>query len=327
MNNLKHIEINIWKACNNKCSFCMSSKPDLWDIKFVALDILKEKIKSYADKWYKSIGFLWWDISIHPKIIEIILYCKEVWFININAISNWMKFDDYNFTKKVIDAWLTRINMSIHSHKDNVEDYLTQVKWWLNRKLKAIDNFKFFYNNWLLRDDISINIVLNSKNLTTIVETCLYFYKIKDIKDIRINFIWLNDDTKENWDDLKITYTDFMPYLKKLVYISIKYNIRITFDTVPACILYKIDTTNYKSLIKKFLWEDQDHITEIDHINGKDQFDWKNRKKDMLKMHFDTCVNCIYSSSCQWVRKNYGAIYWWLEFIPITQNIQNKAIF
>lgn len=327
MNNLKHIEINIWKACNNKCRFCMSSKPDLWDIKFVALDILKEKIKWYADKWYKSIGFLWWDISIHPKIIEIISYCKEVWFVNINAISNWMKFDDYEFTKKIIDAWLTRINMSIHSHNDKIEDYLIQVKWWLDRKLKAIDNLKIFHNNWLLRDDISINIVLNSKNLISIVETCLYFYKVKNIKDIRINFIWLNDDTKENWDDLKITYTEFLPYLKKLVYISIKYNIRITFDTVPACILYKIDTKNHKSLIKKFLWEDYDHITEIDHINGNDKFDWKNRKKNMLKMHFDNCTNCIYSSSCQWIRKNYWLIYWWLEFIPITQNIENKVIF
>lgn len=317
MNNLKHIEINIWKACNNKCRFCMSSKPNLWDIKFVHLDILEEKIKWYADKWYKSIGFLWWDISIHPKIIEIISYCKEVWFVNINAISNWMKFDDYEFTKKIIDAWLTRINMSIHSHNDKIEDYLIQVKWWLDRKLKAIDNFQKFYKLWLLRDELSINIVLNSKNLISIVETCLYFYKVKNIKDIRINFIWLNDDTKDSWEDLKITYTEFVPYLRRLVYISIKYNIRITFDTVPACILYKIDTKNYKSLIKKFLWEDHDHITEIDHINGNDQFDWKKRKKNMLKMQFDACSNCTYNNSCQWIRKNYWAIYWWKEFIPI----------
>ena len=48
MNPYKHIEINIGKACNNKCRFCMSAKPELWDIKFVKLDILEEKLASYA---------------------------------------------------------------------------------------------------------------------------------------------------------------------------------------------------------------------------------------------------------------------------------------
>lgn len=318
MNNLKHIEINIWKACNNKCRFCMSSKSELWDIKFVPLEILKEKIKWYANGNYKSIWFLGWDISIHPNIIEIIAYCKEVWFININAISNWMKFDNIEFAKKTVEAWLTRVNFSIHSHIPEVEDYLIQVSGWLSRKLKAIDNMKNLYNMWLLRDDLSINIVLNSKNLPNIVETILYFNKIKKASDFRINFIWLNDDTKENWEDLRISYTEFLPYLKKLIYISIKYNIRITFDTVPACIFYKIDNINYASIIKKFLWEDKDHITEIDHINNNDQFDWKKRKKDMLKTQFDTCEKCSYKNSCQWVRKHYPEIYWEEEFIPVT---------
>lgn len=320
MNSLKHIEINIWKACNNKCRFCMSSKPALWDIKFVTLDTLMKKIKLYAESWYRSIGFLWWDISIHPNIVEIVSYCKEVGFKSINVISNGMKFDDYDFTKRIIEAWLTRINFSIHSHIEEVEEYLIQVKWWLHRKLKAIDNFKYFFNKWILRDDISINIVVNSKNYKTIVETVLYFYIKKKISDIRINFIWLNDDTKENWDDLKISYIEFLPYLKKLVYISLKYNIRITFDTVPACIFYKIDNVNYKSLVKKFLWEDYDHITEIDHINNNDQFNWKERKKDILKMQFPQCEKCDYSISCQWVRKNYWIIYWGGEF----KEINNK---
>ena len=317
MNNLKHIEINIWKACNNKCRFCMSSKSELWDIKFVALDILKDKIKWYADSWYKSIGFLWWDISIHPDILEIITFCKNNNFITINVISNWMKFDDFDLTKQIIKAGVTRINFSIHSHLDEIEDYLIQVKWWLQRKLKAIDNFNHFYKSWLLRDNLSINIVVNSKNYSTIVETVLFFAIKKEVKDIRLNFIRLNKDVKENWEDLRLSYTEFLPYLKRLIFISNKYNIRITFDTVPACIFYKVDSVNYKGIIKKFLWEDQDHITEIDHINLNDKFDWKKRKKDMLKMQFDDCEKCIYKDSCQWIRKEYGKIYWWMEFLPI----------
>ena len=315
--NLKHIELNIWKACNNKCRFCMSSKSSLWDIKFVSLDILKKKIKLYADKWYNSIWFLWWDISIHPNILEIVKFCKQNNFENINVITNWMVFDNEEFANSLIESWVTRINISIHSHINKIEDYLTRVKWWLQRKLKAIDNFNKLYNSWKLRDALSINIVVNKKNYKNIVETCLYFWKEKNINDIRINFIRLNKDVKENWDDLKLSYTEFLPYLKKLVYISIKYKIRITFDTIPACIFYKIDKKNYKVIIKKFLWEDLDHIVEIDHINKNDNFDWKKRKKDIFKTQFKNCEFCIYRESCQWVRKEYWMIYWWEEFKPI----------
>lgn len=317
MDNLKHIEVNIWKACNNRCLFCMSSKSKEWDSKFTTLEVLKDKIDSYVKKWYKSIGFLWWDISIHPKIVEIILYCKKNWFENINIVTNGVKFHDFEFTKKVVEAWLTRVNFSIHSHIDEIEDYLTNVKWGLQKKLKAIDNFNFFYDNWFLRDNLSVNIVLNSRNLSTIVETVLYFYKIKKVNDIRINFIWLNRDNEENWNDLKLSYEQFVPYMKKLIYVSLKYNIRLTFDTIPPCIFYFIDNVNYRTLLNRFLGESLDYIDEIDNINNNDQFKWKDRKKDLLKTQFDQCKECIYNISCQWVRNSYKELYWWKEFIPI----------
>lgn len=317
---LKHIEINIWKACNNKCRFCMSSKPELWDLKFVTLEELKVIIKWYAENWYNSVWFLWWDISIHPKILDIIAYCKEQNFININVISNWMVFDDYYFSRKIVEVWVTRINFSIHSHLSEIEDYLIQVEWGLSRKLKAIDNFNKLYNDWLLRDKISINIVVNHINYDSVVESVLFFAFKKQVTDIRLNFVWLEEGVKENWKELKLSYKEFLPHLKKLIYISIKYNIRITFDTVPACIFYKVDNKNYRSIIKKFLWEDLDHITEINHINWKDKFDWQKRKKDILKTQFKQCEKCVYYNSCQWVRKEYPNMYWSDEFKPILEN-------
>jgi hypothetical protein len=123
----------------------------------------------------------------------------------------------------------------------------------LVRKLSAIDHFNKLHNDRILKSPVSINIVLNKINYSTIVESVLYFYKVKNINDIRINFVWLNDDTKENWDELKLSYTEFLPYLKKLIYISLKYNIRVTFDTVPACIYKLVDAKNYKKLISTFL--------------------------------------------------------------------------
>ncbi len=320
MKKFKHIEINIWKACNNKCLFCMSQKPTKEMLKLVDFWVLKKKLENYSEKWYNSVWFLWWDISIHPKILDIIKLSKKLWYKKINVITNAMSFSRYDFAENLVLAWTTRVNISIHSHLHDIEDYLTQVKWWLKRKLKAIDNFNILNEKWIFKSPLSINIVVNSFNYKTIVETVLYYFKIKKINDIRINFIWLSEDVRENWDKLKLSYTEFLPYLKKLVYISIKYKIRITFDTIPACVFYKIDNINYKSLIKKFLWEDLDYITEIDHASGEDKFDWKDRKKNLLKTQFEQCKNCIYEVSCEWVRKEYGEIYGGGEFEAIKEH-------
>ena len=314
---IKHIEINIWKACNNKCRFCMSSKPSLWDIKFVTLDILKKKIKLYYDKGYRSIWFLWWDISIHPDIENILEYCNVLWYIDIHAITNWMIFDNFDYARNIVNKGLTRINISVHSHLSSIEDYLTQVPGCLSRKKRAIDYFNLLVEKWLLKSNLSINIVLNKHNLNSIVETVLYFYKVKHVNDIRINFIWLSEDVRENWDDLKISYTDFLPYLKKLIYISLKNKIRLTFDTVPACIFYKIDKKYYRKIIKMFLWEDKDHIVEIDDINNNKVFDWAYVKEFEEKIKFKECTKCLYKQKCQWVWKEYSWLYWNSEFIPI----------
>lgn len=317
MTHLKHIEINIWKACNNKCRFCMSSNPELWDIKFIDFEKLRDKLINYAKWWYQSVGFLWWDVSIYPRLEELFSLCRELWFIEIHAITNGMLFADYTFAERIVRAGLTRVNISIHSHVATIEDYLTRVPNWFAKKIQAIQNFQKLYKAWLLQSQVSINIVLNQKNYTLIPETMLYFYKKMDIKDIRINFIWLDDMIRENWSDLKLSYTDFLPYLKQLIYISLKEDIRLTFDTIPPCIFYQVDPKNYKKLIQLFLWEEQDHITEIDWTNSNTSFNWQEKKKNILKTQFQQCAECSQKDRCQWVWKEYNELYGWSEFIPI----------
>lgn len=319
-NSLKHIEINIWKACNNRCVFCMSKNVPKEMLKLAEFNYLKSRIDYYREQWYNSIWFLWGDISIHPKIIDIIKYSKIKWFDYINVITNGMLFDNYNFAKEILIAWTTRVNISIHSHINEIEDNITRVKWWLQRKLKSIDNFNYLYKDWILKSILSINIVVNKLNYQTIVETVYFYFKIKKINDIRINFVWLSDWVKDDWEKISISYWEFLPYLKKLIYISLKYNIRLTFDAIPPCIFYKIDNKNYDIIIKKFLWEQFDIIDQIEHANIKDErekFKWKDKKKNILKIKPKGCITCKYYYTCEWIWKEYQTIYWFKEIKSI----------
>lgn len=314
----KHIEVNIWKACNNKCRFCMSSLVWENEKELTKFELVKNEIIKYSNKWYKSIGFLWGDISIHPNIYKIINESKLQWFKHISIITNWMLFADIYRAQKLISSWVTRINISIHSHNKNIEDYLTQVNWWLIKKLKAIDNFNILYTKKKLLTQLSINIVLNWINYKDILKTCIFFHKIKNIKDIRINFIWnrfffTSNDKKKLW----LKYEDILIYLKQIIIYSLKTDLRITFDSIPACIFYKLWFKNPDYIIKIFLWEEYDYIEEVSNINMNTIFNWKEQKKNELKIKFPNCRKCLYNMTCQWVWKEYYNEYWNTEFISI----------
>lgn len=313
---MKHIEINIWKACNNKCRFCMSAEVWISEKELTDFLIVKKEIEYYANNWYNSIWFLWWDISIHPRIYDIIKVAKDKNFININVITNSMLFSDMKKAAMLVESWTTRVNISIHSHLPEIEDYLTQINWWLKRKLEAIDNLNILHKKWLLKNPISINIVLNWLNYKSILETCIYFYKIKWIKDIRINFIWPRYFfSKEDENKLFLKYSDFVIYLKKLVYFSLKYHLRITFDSIPICIFKE---ANIKTeLISRFIWENYDIIDEISNLNNNIVFKRVAERKNDLKEKSDTCKQCFYYNNCEWVWKEYLVKCWNLEFKPI----------
>ena len=45
----------------------------------------------------------------------------------INVITNAMIFSNFEKAKKLVESGVTRINISIHSHLDEIEDYITQI--------------------------------------------------------------------------------------------------------------------------------------------------------------------------------------------------------
>lgn len=319
---MKHIEVNIWKACNNKCRFCMSAFVWNDEKELTDFELVRKEIRTYADKGYQSIGFLGWDISIHPKVYEIVNEAKLCWFKRIHIVTNWMIFSDFKKAEMLVSAGVTRVNISVHSHESTAEDYLTQIPGWLIRKLKAIDNFNTLHNSWLLESKLSINLVLNQLNYRDILNTCVYFYKTRNIKDIRINYLWNRYFyTKEDKEKLELSYIEFLPHLKQLIFLSTKSDLRITFDSIPPCIFNKIWCSDIECVIEKFLWEKGDHIEEISNINKNEVFNWKEQKINKLKTKFKQCHECVYSSECHWVWKEYAKRYWTSEFNPIKEQI------
>jgi MoaA/NifB/PqqE/SkfB family radical SAM enzyme len=302
---MKHIEINIWKACNHKCIFCMSwlTRNDvLW---FEDINHLKKEIIILYKKWYNSIWLLWWEPTIHPNFLELIQFLKLVWFKNIEVISNWSKFYDKSFLIKSIKNWLTRISISIHSSTEKDENILL---WWvenaLKQKIESIKNIIYLYNKWYLKRELSVNIVISKVNYKNIYNTILFLYNLW-VKSFRINFIQLEWYSINNFDILALKYEDFKNYLIEIINLHNKYkNIRINFEAIPWCYTW----LNYLDFIK---YSEQQIDKEKDKIS-RDDIDLKSRdiinqltRRKELKLYLKKCNNCFLKNNCEWLWKRY----------------------
>ena len=307
----KKIEINIGTICNNDCLFCMSGGANQAKRNFIDFAVICQELKKYREKGYDSVGFLGGEITIYPQVLELINYTKNLGYKNIHIISNARKFSELDFLESLIDHGVTRISVSVHSHKKEIENFLNNRNSYIEQIL-GVKNLIQLYNSNKLKEEVPINIVINKLNYKTLAETIKFFYDL-GIREFRLNFIWPEGNALINKDKLLLKYNDFKPYLKKWYLLSKILKINLALESVPFCIIEN------KKIINNLYGEFRDG--QVDVVAGKERnfFNWQKQKKDIFKTKTKKCLQCIYFNQCDGVWKNYIKIYGWDEFMPIKE--------
>ena len=207
---MKNIEINLGKDCNNHCKFCMSADAEAAALKFIEIAELKKELKKYKSQGYDSLGFLGGEVTLYNGLIPVVKYSKKIGFSKIHLVTNGRLLCDNKFLQDLIKAGITRFSVSIHSHIESVEDDLTQVKGSFSQKLRGLKNLINYKKSGDIKSNISINLVINKKNYNVIDKTILFFNKM-GINDFRLNFIWPKGNTINYYDEILLTYDDFLP--------------------------------------------------------------------------------------------------------------------
>lgn len=316
---IKHVEINLGRLCNNRCIFCMiKDDKNVKRLNFASLAQIKNEINTFAKKGFSSLGFLGGEPSLYPNISEIVSYARLKGFSNITLVSNGRRFSDVNFLKSLVSAGITRFCVSIHSHIPEIEDEMTRVQGGFLQKMIGIENLVNLRKDGIIKEDIAINIVVNKKNYKSLVSTIDFFRK-EGVKDFRLNFIRPEGRAWVNFELLVPKYSDFRPYIKKILYLAEKENIHVSLGDIPFCILPDIkenigltgEVRDYINLVVSF------DKNRKNSKSFKETFLWKERRQRELKSKGRRCSNCSYNSICEGPWKNYVKNYGFSEFKPI----------
>ena len=308
----KQIEINLGKACNNRCVFCANGAIEPGDRSFLGFQEVLGEVRQAASEGYRALGFLGGEPTLFPKITEMIRKSRDLGFTRIALCTNGRLLSDDAFLKKLVNSGVTRITLSLHDHRPFVEDRLNGKPGAFNDKLAALNNIvKLMDAGPFLPDGFALNTCLHGGNITCLPEFAAFFQN-RGVKEIRFNLLraeykaigsrkltpplgWVAKGLEElcSWNE------------------SLG-NMALSISDVPFCGLPNSFFRN-KQLLEKYMGEKRDLDTSVRMCKSRgkrrETFRWKDRRIEKLKTKPSFCKDCTLDVHCEGIWKTYIDIH------------------
>ncbi len=325
----RNIEINVGKSCNNKCVFCLDGMPTREDKRFITFEAMRAELERYRSLGHLSVGFLGGEPTTYPKIAESIAYARELGYTRIALATNAMMLRRERFLDKLLDAGLTRVTVSMHGHKADLEDRQTLVPGGFEKKCTALRNMLDRKAQGALADGVSVNIVLNGWNYRALGPMMRFFFDRIGLDDLRANFVRPEGYAEGN-PDLTPTLTDAVPYLMKAVLLN-EYHFKktFTFGGVPLCVLPQ-EFLRSPKLMERYVGDVfRDLATDCsvrsdggdggiaEEQGGRSRFNWQDRKRYDMKSRPEACHSCSLDAICEGLWGGYRDLYGEAELAPL----------
>ena len=320
----RRIEIHLGTLCNNRCVFCMSAdkrdKREPW----AQLERVREELRHFRAKGCGSVGFLGGEPTVYPHIVECVAYARELGFSRISICTNGVRFSDARFCERLVGAGLTRVSVSVHSHRAEVEDGLmTRVPGNLARKIEGIRNLAALRGRGFLRDNLSLNPVLCRPNLHEL-EEFVEFFAALGAEDVRFNYIWPHGDVRNDRAWIPSLAEAMPEIVRAMLRNETVRRRRLTFGAVPKCALRLAGVSGklLEYLAGKYLDEacfdpPNDVSMATRGERPEDRFVWQTVKRDQFKTMPPSCVRCRWAPGCDGVWKSYADLYGFAGLEPV----------
>lgn len=317
----RNVEINIGKVCNNKCVFCLDGLPATELRRYMPWPDMQAEIRRWYEAGNRSLGFLGGEPTTYPYILEAIRYARDLGFTRIAVATNGTKFFRHDFVDRMLEAGLTRVTMSMHGHRPELEDRLTRVPGNFEKKKSGLQYLIRKRDEGFLPDNVSVNIVVNGWNYRHLPQMLRFFFDL-GLDDVRANFVRVEGHAEDD-HSLIPRYRDVVPYAVKAILLNeYRYKRTFTLGSFPYCVL-PLELLASKDMARRYVGEFRDLDTDcsiqttsrdkavgVARIEGgRARFNWQQRKRNDLKAHVETCRACRYTDVCEGIWKGYLTVH------------------
>ena len=220
--------VRLTRFCNNNCLFCLDK--DAQNGEIISFDKITEDLKKGKKEGALKVVLSGGEPTLHPQIAKIIIEAKKLGYQHAQIISNGRMLSAEEFVKELKNAGLDEITLSLHSHKKEQFEEITQVEGSYLQAMRGLINALKY--NFV----VSVDIVINKINYKTLKDTLKFFIKLGVSEFDLLHLIpfgsaWLNKD--------KVYYSPIKAkkYLDKAFKLSKNEGLFIWTNRLPAVYL------------------------------------------------------------------------------------------
>ena len=320
---MRQREVNIGKVCNNDCVFCSNGAVPPEERAWVPFEVVCAEIERAASDGIEAMGFLGGEPTLRKDLVEIVGRARQAGFERIALCTNGRKLRDRALLDALVQAGVTRITLSVHSHLAPLEDELCRRPNAFVQKLQAIDNILAIRDR--LPHGFALNTVIHGRNVGELPALAAFFAK-RGVEEIRFNLI-----RPEHRVVSDPAWIPRLPAVTRAIARTVRWNLGaghldLSFSDVPFC-AYPVELLSVESLLRSLVGElrDLDTSVVVQRAGGRDEFRWKARRRDRLKAKPERCGTCGTRDLCEGIWVRYLDLYGAGDLEPLSRSFSDRV--
>ncbi|MCK6586063.1 MAG: radical SAM protein [Polyangiaceae bacterium] len=281
--------MQVVRHCNQYCRFC--SNPETGYV--LDLETAKREIDDFVTRGYFGVILTGGEPSLSPIIPEITTYAREQG-LHVRMITNGSKIADKATASRFVEAGLRHYHISIHSCREEVEDFLTGVKGSFGLAMRALENLEALDKERRAAGEdgvtVNINTVINAFNCDHLDENVRYF--TGRFPFLR-HFVWNNLDPSmgraETNRDTAHRLRDFEVSLAKAMRWLAASGRSFRVERVPLC--FMVEFAHASTETRKIIKGEERIVHFLDEKGTIRQTDFRHPKAD-------ACRHCTLNEIC-----------------------------
>lgn len=272
--------IQITRVCNQECLFCSNPANG----RIIGIEEAKKTVDDYIKLGYKELIWTGGEPTLYPYLPDLIKYaCQKK--VRSRIITNGQRISDFKYFKTLIDAGLDHINISLFSHKPEIQALLTKKKDSLKNIIKALKNSGKF------KIAVNVNTVINKYNSDHLSDITKFV--VKKFPFVR-HFIWNNIDPLMNRASANSNtiprLNDFELELHKAMKFLDESGKTFRVERVPLC--YMAEYAHCSTETRKIVKSEERSVHFLDDQKGRvRQTRWQYGKAEQ-------CQPCFFNKIC-----------------------------
>ncbi len=292
----KKTVIFVWYGCNIKCRFCidLNKRYINRNTKEVLKDILIAK-----QSGTEILEIIWGEVTIRKDFFVIMKFLKSLNFRHTYMVTNWLKFSDKDFAKKLYNMKvLDSIVFSIHADNAELHDMLVSAPGAFNKLVEWIKNWR---DLWYDPQRIGTNTAIEKGNYKNLVGIGKLVKKLKCLWSSEFIFAdpnvwWVHD----NFEELMPRIRDASPVMRKLIDWWIENGMTYRMRYVPLCYFQDYLEDSISELRETEIYTNVTHSAPDFHNS-----DVVEGRKNTGRIRTKKCKDCKLFDMCEWIWKTY----------------------